>query len=70
MTSFEKGQFTLGVFIHLSKSFDTVSHSILLHKLEPYGIKGKCLNWFKRYLKNRKHFVSLGKNENSIYRRK
>ena len=52
-TSFEKGEFTLGVFIDLSKVFDTFNYSILLRKFEPYGIKGKCLNWFKCYLKHR-----------------
>ena len=66
-TSFEKGQFTLGVFIDLSKAFDTVNHNILLHKL--YGIKGKCLNWFKSYLKYQQQFVSLVKYKNSRCRR-
>ena len=34
LTSFEKGQFILGVFIDQSKAFNTVNHSILLNKLE------------------------------------
>ena len=66
LTSFEKGQFFLGVFIDLSKAFDIVNHNILLHELELYGIKDKCLNWFKSYLKHQQQFVSLGKYENSI----
>ena len=37
--------------------------------MEIYGIKVQCLNWSKSYLKNQQQFLSLGKKENSIYRR-
>ena len=37
--SFENGHYTLGVFIHPSKAFINVDHSILLKKLEIYDIR-------------------------------
>ena len=45
--SFEKHEFTLGVFVDLSKAFDTVDHEILLKKLSFFGIKGSYLQWFR-----------------------
>ena len=60
--SFEKEQFTLGVFIDLSKAFDTVDHSFILKKLKLYGITEKNLAWFESYLSNRKQYIEIGEN--------
>ena len=60
--SFEKNEFTLGLFVGLSKAFDTVDHQILLKKLEYYGIAGNNLRWFENYLKDRQQFVPFEHN--------
>ena len=46
----DSGKISIGVFLDLRKSFDTVDHCILLDKLYKYGIRGTPWNWFKSYL--------------------
>lgn len=48
-----KHPFTSGVFIDLKKAFDTVDHSVLLSKLNHYGILGIFNDWFSSYLSGR-----------------
>ena len=42
----ENKNYSLGVFIDLSKAFDTVDHKMLIKKMYHYGIRGIVLDWF------------------------
>ena len=48
---------TLGVFVDLSKAFDSIDHNILFSKLFHYGIRDNALDWCKSFLKNRSQYV-------------
>ena len=55
----ENNEFTVGIFLDLSKAFDTVNHKILLQKLESYGIRGMPYKWFQNYLTDREQIVKF-----------
>ena len=77
-SSVDKGNFVDGLFIDLSKAFDTISHAQLLTKLPPYGIKVIEFEWFTDYLFchtayvsydghiSSKHYITCGVPQGSI----
>ena len=66
LKAYDKREYTIGVFLDLSKAFDTVDHNILLRKLHHYGIRGKIHKWFSSYLSSRTQYVSLDNNLSSV----
>ena len=58
----------LGIFIDLSKAFDTISHEKLMYKLDKYGIRGNAHALIRSYLSNRKQYVSaLEENSDELH---
>ena len=56
----------LGIFLDLTKAFDTIDHDILLYKLQRYGFRGKIHNWFASYLQNRKQFTFVNGEKSTL----
>ena len=53
------------ILLDLSKAFDSVSHSILLHKLSCIGASPEAVKWFQDYLTGRSQYVHIGSTKSS-----
>ena len=58
-SAIDQRESTVGVFLDLSKAFDTLDHQILFTKLEHYGIRDMALQWIKSYFSCRQQFVQI-----------
>lgn len=57
--SLDNNKLALGVFLDLSKAFDTVDHTVLANSLQKVGIRGKPLQLLQCYLRNRSQIVEI-----------
>ena len=55
----DKSDLVGAVFVDLSKAFDSINHTLLIKKLEAFGIRDGELRWFKNYLSGRKQRVTV-----------
>ena len=53
----EQGYNVDTIYLDFSKAFDKVDHTLLLKKLQNYGIHGKLLGWIKSFLTGRLQYV-------------
>ena len=58
-SAIDQRETTVGVFLDLSKAFNTLDHQILFTKLEHYGIRDVALQWRKSYFSCRQQFVQI-----------
>lgn len=64
----ESGMQVDAVYTDFSKAFDKVNHSVLLSKLEAYGVSGMTLQWLSSYLRDRTLVVKIkGQLSNKIF---
>ena len=59
LQTFNKGNYTIAIFMDLKRAFDTVDLSILVYKMNRYGFRGVSNMFFESYLTNRKQYVHV-----------
>ena len=58
--SLNKGKISVLALLDFSSAFDTIDHTILVHRLHTdFGFTDTVLQWFSSYLTDRTHYVSL-----------
>ncbi len=59
MTNLDRKNTPIGIFIDLSKAFDTIDHKILVDKLRYYGFTDKAADLIENYLSNHQQYVQM-----------
>jgi hypothetical protein len=66
-SNMSSGKQTDVLVMDFSKTFDKVSHSLLIHKINHYGIRGKTNSWIQNFLSDRTQAVVVdGETSNFI----
>ena len=66
--AFDCQKYFAGIFLDLSKAFDTLDHAILLSKLEACNITGTAHQWITDYFRNTIQYVQIDDSKSSALR--
>jgi hypothetical protein len=58
----DDNKFIAAILIDLSKAFDCLPHTLLILKLESYGLSENSLKLLNSYLENRRQGIKIGNN--------
>lgn len=64
-TAIDNKEFAIGVFIDLSKAFDTIDHERLLKKMYRFGVRGPAYVWIQSYLCDRYQYVHINNSDSA-----
>ena len=59
LSGINNNEYALSIFVDLRKAFDSVNHTILLNKLQNYGLTINTVNWIQNYLTNRQQQIMV-----------
>jgi hypothetical protein len=65
-SSLNAGTPSIGLFVDISKAFDSINHAILLDKLLCLGFRGVVYSWLSSYLSQRFQYVEVNGVKSSL----
>ena len=69
LEAMDKKHVTTLILLDLSKAFDSINHTILLHKLKCVGASSLATQWFESYPSGRSQYVRIGSTVSSPLRK-
>ena len=58
----------IGLFVNISKAFDSIDYTVLLDKFSMLGLRGNCHSWLSKYLSNRFQYVEIAGTKSNIHK--
>ena len=67
-TAGDDRRFTVVIGLDISAAFDTISHTVLLHRLQTdFGLSSVVLDWVRSYLSDRQQYVKIGQHSSALF---